>query len=151
MSSNEFLYGLVRDLTDVLYEEHGTGAQYRTTLVGVDYFEKKYGDTLKRATVRDTLEAVIDALQAEGIVASAEYSFDSAAGFILYLTFKSCLLLSTDKELLPLHGKIIDCPCANIAMHYIDCVLAKYSEFAQMDIDGDTCKAVICVMGNPAD
>ena len=147
MSSNEFLYGLVRDLTDVLYEEHGTGAQYRTTLVGVDYFEKKYGGTLKRATVRDTLDAVIDALRAEGIVASADYSVDSAADFILYLTFKSCILLGTDTELLPLHGKIIDCPCANIVMHYVDSLLGKFSEFAKMEIDKDGCKAVICVMG----
>jgi hypothetical protein len=151
MTANDLLYGLIRDLTDVLYEEHGTGAQYRTTLVGVDYFERKYGDTLVRGTVRETLDAVMDALKAEGIVASAEYSGDRAADFILHLTFKSCILQGLDKELLPLHGKIINCPCANVVMHYVDRVLGKYSEFAEMEIVGDGCKAVMCVMGKALD
>ena len=148
MAKDDFLHALIRDLTDVLYEEHGTGVQYRTTLVGVDYFEKKYGNTLRKTTSHETIDAVIDALKTEGVISSAEYKED---GVTLHATFHSCRLYQIDEELQPLHGKIVNCPCANIVMHFLDSVLGKYSELAKIELDKSGCRVMMCVMGKSLD
>ena len=144
MNQNDFLRSLIQDLTDVLYEEHGTGAQYRTTMVGNDFFEKKYGDSLEKGSIEETLLAVIEALKREQIISDGTFERDD---YILTLEMRGCVLFETDKQLRSLHGKIINCPCANVSMHFVDKILGKYSELVNIEILENSCRATICLMG----
>jgi hypothetical protein len=143
MDNNAYLHSIIRDLTDVLWEEHGTGAKYRTTLVGVDYFKEKYADSLVGVGVDETVEAVIDALKKEGLVDNALFERDEYA---LRVTFTACSHLEMEKQLLNKGINVINCPCANIIMHFVDKLVGKYSELVCVEVGKDKCSAVICVM-----
>jgi hypothetical protein len=143
MSNSAYLNSIIKDLTDVLWEEHGTGAKYRTTLVGVDYFEHKYGDKLTSTTIEDTVNAVIKALKEEGLINFADFNQHN---FVLTLNFNKCIHLAMEQQLLEEGLKIINCPCANVIMHFIDRLIGKFSELVDVKIEGDQCTATICVM-----
>jgi len=145
MASTEYLNSIIKDLTDVLWEEHGTGAKYRTTLVGVEYFINKYGDRLVKKDISKTVEAVIDALKEENLISDAVFEQED---FVLKVKFKTCAHLETENELLESGIKIINCPCANIVMYFIDILIGKYSELVSIDIENDRCEATICMMKN---
>ncbi|MDY6825845.1 MAG: hypothetical protein SVV67_01520 [Bacillota bacterium] len=143
MANTAYLNSIIKDLTDVLWEEHGTGAKYRTTLVGVEYFVDKYADKLTKDDIGCTVTAVIDILKKEELISDATFEQED---FVLKVKFKSCVHLETEKQLLDSNIKIINCPCANIVMHFIDNLIGKYSELVNVDIDQDECTATICMM-----
>ena len=143
MANTAYLNSIIKDLTDVLWEEHGTGAKYRTTLVGVDYFTDKYGDSLVKDDPADTVTAVIDALKKEELISDAHFDQED---FVLTVKFNNCIHLATEKELLNSGINIINCPCANIVMHFIDRLSGRYSELVKVNLAGDECTATICVM-----
>jgi hypothetical protein len=145
MKSYDYLNSIITDLTDVLWEEHGTGAKYRTTLVGTEYFKNKYGDKLIKNNWRDTLHAVITVLKDEGIITDATYDKED---LVLTIKFNSCLHLETEKQLIKNGINIINCPCANVVMYFIDKVVGRYSELVKVDIENNECIATICIMGN---
>lgn len=145
MVDTAYLNSIIKDLTDALWEEHGTGAKYRTTLVGVEYFADKYGNNLIKGNIGDTVEAVLAALKEEGLINDASFDRED---FVLKVKFKSCVHLETEKELLDSGIKIINCPCANIVMHFIDKLIGKYSELVSVVLDNDRCEATICMMMN---
>ena len=66
MKNCDYLNSIIKDLTDVLWEEHGTGAKYRTTLVGIDYFKEKYGAKLMKSNWLETLDTVLGVLKRKG-------------------------------------------------------------------------------------
>ncbi len=145
MDNNAYLHSIIRDLTDVLWEEHGTGAKYRTTLVGVDYFDEKYADSLVNDGIVETVEAVIAALKKENLINDAVYEWGEYA---LKVTFTACSHLNMEKQLLERGINVINCPCANIIMHFVDKLVGKYSELVNVEVGENECTAVICVMKN---
>jgi hypothetical protein len=145
VKNDDYLNSIIKDLTEVLWEEHGTGARYRTPLVGVDYFQKKYGSQLKKSNWLETLDAVLGALKEEGLIDGASYERED---FILTINFRSCLHRPMEKQLIDNGVNIINCPCANVVMHFVDQLVGKYSELVKVDFNEDGCVATICVMGN---
>lgn len=143
MTNTAYLNSIIKDLTDVLWEEHGTGAKYRTTLVGVNHFIKNYGDKLTATTLDDTLNNVIKALIDEEIICDA--SFDQQ-NFVLTLRFNECKHLNMEKQLIQSGLKVINCPCTNIVMHYIDKLVGKFSELVDVQVNLNQCTATVCVM-----
>lgn len=149
MKNVDYLHSIIKDLTDVLWEEHGRGARYRTTLVGTEYFDKKYGNQLVKETITDTLDEVFKAMKDEEIVADITYDQED---FVLRVNFGSCAHHETEKQLLA-SGIIntINCPCANIVMHYVSKITGKYCELSTVDIKENECAATICVMKSQED
>ncbi|HHV19662.1 MAG TPA: hypothetical protein GXZ27_12620 [Thermoanaerobacterales bacterium] len=145
MKNNDYLNNIIMDLTDVLWEEHGTGAQYRTTLVGTKYFKNKYGTKLIKENWQDTLHAVVDVLKDEGIINDATYDKQD---FVLTIKFNSCVHLETEKQLVENGINIISCPCSNVVMYFIDKVVGKHSELVKVTIENNECVATICIMGS---
>ena len=142
--NREYLQGIIKDLTEVAWEEHGRGIRNRTTLVGVEYFEKKYGAKLVRESVEETLDAVIAILKQEGIFADADYSRED---LVLRVSFRSCGHVQTEKQLMD-QGVIgvVNCPCGNILMHFIGRCVGKYCELAGVEINDDMCNVTIVMM-----
>lgn len=145
MKNCDYLNSIIKDLTDVLWEEHGTGAKYRTTLVGIDYFKEKYGAKLMKSNWLETLDTVLGVLKEEGLIDGATYEQED---FVLTINFSACIHRQMEKQLLDSGQNIINCPCANVVMHFIDQVVGKYSELVKVDFNEDSCIATICVMGN---
>ena len=148
MAREAYFQQLIEDLTDVLYDDHGIGAKYRMTLVGVPYFEKKYKERINFDTIEETLKEVYLILKEEEIISDAEYTLD---GNVLEVTIHSSVHLPMYKNLLPLHKSIFWSPCINVIMYYIDKLIGKESEFLKMDIDGNTCNATIVLMSTTED
>jgi hypothetical protein len=142
--NSEYLKSIIRDLTEVAWEEHGRGIRNRTTLVGVEYFDEKYGTKPVGQSVEETLGAVVDVLKQEGIISGAEYSLDDV---VLKMSFQSCGHLQTEKQLMD-QGVIgvVNCPCSNILMHFIGRCTGKYCELAGVEINDEQCNATIVVM-----
>ena len=143
MADNEYLHELIKDLTDVLYDEHGIGAKYRMTLVGVQYFEKKYHKRLEKINWEDNLIEILDILKEEKIISDSAYTVE---GNVLKVKLYSSIHLTMYKNLLPIHKKIIWSPCINAIMYFIDKQVGKQSEFVNMDINGNECSATIVMM-----
>ncbi len=146
MSNPDYMNSLINDLLEVLWEEHGTGIRYRTTLVGTNYFKEKYGDRLIGKTWRETVEAVLLALKQEGLIAEAAFE---AEGYLLSVTFRGCRHLETERLLLGKGvNKVFSCQCANVVMYFLDRLVGKYSELATVQVAGNECTAAFCVMGS---
>ena len=145
MSSPDYMNSLINDLLEVLWEEHGTGVRYRTTLVGTTYFKEKYGDRLIGKTWRETVEAVLLALKEEGLIAEAALE---AEGYLLRVTFRGCRHLETERLLLGKGIKVPSCQCANVVMYFLDRFVGKYSELATVQVGDNECTAAFCVMGS---
>ena len=77
--NSEYLQSIIKDLTGVAWEEHGRGIRNRTTLVGVEYFDKKYGAKLVGQSVEETIDAVIDVLKQEGVIAEANTGYSPSS------------------------------------------------------------------------
>jgi hypothetical protein len=142
MSTPDYLNSIINDLLEVLWEEHGTGARYRTTLVGTTYFKQKYGDRLTGKTWRETVEAVLLALKHEGLIADAAFEADER---LLSVTFRGCRHLETERLLLDKEMSVFSCQCANVLMHFVDPLMGKYSELATVAVGDNECTASICV------
>ena len=142
--NSEYLHNIIKDLTEVAWEEHGRGIRNRTTLVGVEYFEEKYGGKLEGKGVEETIEAAIDLLKEEGLIADADYNRDNQ---VLKVDFKSCGHLQTEKDLME-RGVIgvINCPCSNVLMHFIGKSLGKYCELAGVEVKDTICSVTIVLM-----
>jgi len=145
MSNPDYMNSLINDLLEVLWEEHGTGVRYRTTLAGTTYFKEKYGDRLIGKTWRETVEAVLLALKQEGLIAEASLE---AEGYLLRVTFRGCRHLETEKLLLDKGIKVPSCQCANVVMYFLDRLEGKYSELATVEVGDNECTAAFCVMGS---
>jgi len=145
MGSSDYLNGIIYDLLDVIWEEHGLGARYRTTLVGSTYFRNKYGDALIKDNWRDTVDAVIEALKKEGLITDAGYE---GKDNILNMKFHNCQHLDIERQLLDRRIKIISCPCAHVVMYFLDKLVGKHSEIATLDVEGSECTVSFCVMGS---
>jgi len=141
---SEYLQSIIEDLTEVAWEEHGRGIRNRTTLVGVEYFESKYGDELVKGSVEATMDAVIAAMKEEGIICEAEYSRDD---LVLRVEFGACGHLQTEKQLME-RGVIgvVNCPSGNILMHFLGKCVGKYCELAGVEIKGDRCTVTMVMM-----
>lgn len=149
MKNENYYLNIIKDLTDVLWEEHGMGIRTRTTLVGVDHFNNKYGDKLKKDNIPETLDAVIAALKEEGVAAEATYDHQD---IVLKMKFESCTHLDTDKKLLD-EGilRVVNCPCANVAMHFVGELTGKFCELAGIEIEDNVCTATIVAMRSQED
>jgi hypothetical protein len=145
MNNPDYMNSLINDLLEVLWEEHGTGVRYRTTLVGTTYFKEKYGDRLIGKTWRETVDAVLLALKQEGLIAEAAFESE---GYLLRLTFRGCRHLETERLLLGKGMKVFSCQCANVVMYFLDRLVGKYSELATVEVGDNECTANFCVMGS---
>ncbi len=145
MSDPDYLNSLINDLLEVLWEEHGTGVRYRTTLVGTTYFKERYGDRLIGKTWRETVEAVLLALKQEGVIAEAAFE---AEGYLLRVTFHGCRHLETERLLLGKGMNVFSCQCAHVVMYFLDRLVGKHSELATVQFGDNECTATFCVMGS---
>ncbi len=144
MENSVFANEVIKDVLKSFWDERGKGARYRTTLVGLEYFQEKYQDSLIKNDWRSTAEAVIEALKKEQIISDA--SLDESER-VVKVYFKGCMLENIDKKLLDSGMPIICCPCANVVMHYVDKIFGKDSELVSSEMKEDGCEITLGVMG----
>src|SRR5690554_4923002 len=108
---NKYLGTIMKDLVKAFWDERGNGARYRVPLVGVDYFKKKYGKRLEKDDWRSAVEAVLEVLKEEEIIADGSFNGKDK---VVEVTFKSCIHRETDRELYGDDISVICCPCANV-------------------------------------
>jgi hypothetical protein len=144
VSKEQYLVEIIKDLEQSFWDERGLGARYRTTLVGVEYFKRKYGADLSDKSWRNTLQNVVNVLVKEGIVEKAEFQ---GSGHVLLLNLQGCIHLSIEKELAEKNIPPFSCPCANVAMHYLDLLIGLNSELVSVELKSDHCAVTIGIAG----
>lgn len=145
MSREQYLIDIVKDLEQSFWDERGLGARYRTTLVGVNYFQRKYGADLLDKSWNKTLQNVLDALMKEGIIEKADFQ---GRGHVLHLQLQGCLHQSIERELAERDIPPFSCPCANIAMYYLDLLIGSNSELVSVKLNYNQCAVVIGIVGS---
>lgn len=145
MSAEQYLTEIIKDLELAFWDERGLGARYRTTLVGVKYFQEKFGKELAGAGWKETVEKVLAALVQEGVIQKGTFE---GQGNVLTVEFAGCMHLGIEKSLAEKGIRPFSCPCANVVMSYIDALVGASSELVSIDVKENSCRVIFGIVGS---
>ena len=129
-------------LVKSLYYERGRGADFRATMVGRDYIDRR---EIKGNTSEKVIENCIDVLVENNIIEKAEYKKDESDTFFTF-EVKGCAHLPVEAWLEEEGVPAFVCPPINMILYKIRQLIGLAVEIADITVNQEEGKCVVRVV-----
>ena len=130
------------ELEKAFWDERGRGARFRMMNVGREYYTAQCRPLLQQADQDALVQAVIDLLKRDGIVADVAYARDER---LLKVTVKGCLHLAVEAKMVS-HGiEPFTCVPANLMVMALEEKLDRPVELAEIKVENGACQLLLVV------
>ena len=138
----DYANNLMYELEKAFWDERGRGARFRMMNVGREYYTTKVRPLLPEADQDALVQAVIDVLKRDGIVADVSYVRDER---LLKVSVQGCVHQAVEARMVSHGVEPFTCVPANLIVLTLEEKLDRPVELAEIKVENGTCALLLVV------
>jgi len=138
----DYANDLMYEMEKAFWDERGRGARFRMMNVGREYYMEKCRPLLQQADQDTLVQAVMDLLKRDGIVADVSYVRDDR---LLKVAVKGCLHQAVEAKLISRGVEPFTCVPANLIVLALEEKLDRPVELAEIKVENGACQLLLVV------
>ena len=138
----DYANNLMYELEKAFWDERGRGARFRMMNVGREYYTSKVRPLLPEADQDSLVQAVIDVLKRDGIVADVSYVREER---LLKVSVQGCVHQAVEAKMVSYGVEPFTCVPANLIVLTLEEKLDRPVELAEIKVENGTCALLLVV------
>jgi len=138
----DYANNVMYEMEKAFWDERGRGARFRMMNVGREYYVEKCRPLLQQADQDALVQAVMDLLKRDGIVADVSYTRDDR---LLKVAVKGCLHQAVEAKLISHGVEPFTCVPANLIVLALEEKLDRPVELAEIKVENGACQLLLVV------